>query len=110
MKTCRIEVFNSLVSSIFVYKFQILPNVSAQSVKKINDLIVHFVWNGRKPKIQLHTLTLDKEYGGHRLVDIKHRDATLKVQWVQCLTSDDQMLKALVYYHINARIFGTELT
>ena len=62
-ETCRIEVVNSLVSSLVVYKFQVLPNVSAESVKKINDLIVHFVWNGRKPKIQLHTLTLDKEYG-----------------------------------------------
>ena len=109
-KICRIEVVNSLVSSLFVYKFKILPNVSAESVKKINDLIVHFVWNGRKPKIQLHTLTLDKEYSGCRLVDIKHRDATLKVQWVQRLTSEDQMLKALAYYHIIARIFGTELT
>ena len=68
------------------------------------------MWNWRKGKIRLHTLTLDKEYVAHRLVDIKHRDAALKVQWLQRLTSDDQMLKALVYYHINARIFGTELT
>ena len=68
------------------------------------------MWNGRKPKIQLHTLTLEKEYGGRRLVGIKHRDAALKVQWVQSLTSDDQMLKALAHYHINAHIFGTELT
>ena len=76
----------------------------------INDLIVHFVCNGRKPKIQLHTLTLDKEYSGCRLVDIKHRDAALKVQSVQCLTSDDLMLKALAYYDINARILPTEVT
>ena len=68
------------------------------------------MWNGRKATIKLHTLTLEKEYGGRRLVGIKHRDATLKVQWVQSLTSDDQMLKALAHYHINARIFGTELT
>ena len=35
-------------------------------------------------------------------LDIKHRDAALKVQWVQHLISDDEMLKALAYYHINA--------
>ena len=75
----------------------------------INDLIVHFVWNGRKPTIRLHSLTLDKEYGGRRLVDIKHRDAALKVQWVQHLTYDDLMLKSVAYYDINARIFCTEL-
>ena len=75
----------------------------------INDLIVHVVLNGRKPTIRLHSLTLDKEYGGHRLVDIKHRDAALKVQWVQRLTYDDLMLKSVAYYDINARIFCTEL-
>ena len=37
-------------------------------------------------------------------LDIKHRHAALEVQWVKHLISDDEMLKALAYYHINAGI------
>ena len=37
-------------------------------------------------------------------LDIKHRHAALEVQWVKHLISDDEMLKALAYYHINASI------
>ena len=101
----KIEIVNSLIGSLFVYKMQNMPNLSKAAVKKINDIIVNFVWNGRKPKIRLEALTLDKKLGGRKLVNVRNRDAAVKIKWVKRVVFDDNpMLASLAYYHINTRI------
>ena len=47
----KITILNSLVGSLLVYKMQVLPTISGNLARKINQIIENFIWNGRKPKI-----------------------------------------------------------
>ena len=67
----KIEIINSLVGSLFVYKMQQLPLMSKKVIAEITMLITKFVWNGRKPKIQNSILTAEKQLGGRKDKDIK---------------------------------------
>ena len=42
----KITIINSLVTSLFVYKMYVLPNLTDQYVNKLNKIIENFLWNG----------------------------------------------------------------
>ena len=105
----KITVVNTLVASLFVYMLQVIPSPSAEAEKKIRKIIAAYVWNGRKAKIKLDVLCEDKINGGRRLANIRCRDASLKVQWIQRMYGTDPILTKLAYYHINAKIRNTLL-
>ena len=52
----KMNIVNTLVSSIFTYKMAVLPDIPEGTVKTIEEMIVAFLWNGVKPKIPLSTL------------------------------------------------------
>ena len=85
----KIEVVNTLVCSIFVYKMQVLPTMSTNFKIALQRLIANFIWNGRKPKIKYSTLTLNRIDGGRRLTNLKLRDHSLKIEWVKRLGTAD---------------------
>ena len=92
----KITIVNSLVASLFVYSMQVLPSMSEETFKKIEDLIIQFVWSGRKAKISLKMLQLDKKHGGLNLVNLRERDKAVKITWVKLLTEQEK-LASLVY-------------
>ena len=103
----KIHITNALIGSLFVYKMQVLPAISAEIIAKITKMLTEFIWNGRKPKIRTEYLTLDKSQGGRKLVNIATRDKALKVEWMRRLhdeTNADRMITVLAYYYINASI------
>ena len=103
----KIAVVNSLIASLFVYKMQVLPEMSDVMRKKVTKMISDFIWNGRKPKLKYQILTLSQENGGRKLVDILYRDKALKIEWVRRLHSPqegDEVLTCLAYYMINTKI------
>ena len=81
----KIAILNTLVASLFVYKMSVLPVVSPNLVKEFEEMCNHFIWNAHKPKIGLHVLKTTKEHGGMQLVDIMHRDLSIKASWVVML-------------------------
>lgn len=78
----KILLVNTLIASLFVYKFQVLPNITKEMLIAINDMILKFIWSGKTPKISRQILIRDKKQGGLRLVDIESRQSALKVQWL----------------------------
>ena len=60
---------------------QVLPLMPETVIKTVNNYISNFIWNGRKAKIGLKTLQLDKENGGATLVDLWERDKAMKISW-----------------------------
>ena len=104
----KIEIVNTLVGSLFVYKMQVLPKLSDNVIAKINELIADFIWNARKPKIRNSVLSLDKCDGGRKLVNLKLRDATVKIEWIRRLIQEnDEIMQRLAYYHLNTEIANT---
>ena len=67
---------------MYVYKFNVLSNISVHYWNKLRALFVKFIWNGGKPKIGYDILTGIKNEGGAGLVDIIKKDASLKIAWV----------------------------
>ena len=101
----KIEICNVLICSTLIYKMQVLPTLSHALQKKLNDMLTNFIWNGKKPKIRLKTLTQDKQHGGRKLTDIKCRDYALKTEWIRRMCQmNDKTLTNLAYYFLNIGI------
>ena len=56
-------------------------------------------WNGKKPKIALATLKLNKEDGGLGLVDLRLKDKAIKFSWLT-MFNEDLYLEALIHKKI----------
>ena len=86
----KILVVNTLMSSLYVYKFQVLPLITQQHIHRFNDTVNKFLWKGRKPKIPLRILQKEKEFGGLGLVDLQKRHTALLTNWVQRIQCDKE--------------------
>ena len=86
----KIEVVNTLVASLFVYKMMVLPTIPTSMVKKIDNIIREFIWSGKKAKIAYNILQNPKKEGGLNLVNLQRRDSALKATWPQILAKEEQ--------------------
>ena len=87
----KVEVANTLVSSLFVYKCTVLPTLKQDFILTYNQLIRDFIWEGKKVKIALSTLMVPKQEGGLALVDLAARDKALKGQWVMQIGKNEKL-------------------
>ena len=98
----RVLIVNTLVESLLVYKFSILPQLDDAIVKTLQDEIVHFIWQGKKAKIAYNTLKRPKVDGGMRLVDICTRHALILCQRV--FEIKDPYLEKVKYESLNSTL------
>ena len=84
----KVEVINTLVASLFVYKMMVLPTIPDKVVKNIENTIRDFIWGGKKAKIALKILQNPKDQGGINLVDLKKKDTALKATWPTILKQE----------------------
>ena len=104
----KVQVVNTLVSSLFVYKMMVLPIIPKAVVKNVDNLIREFLWNGKKSKIAYTTLQNPKEEGGLNLVNLVKKDQSLKATWPMILHSEKEYGK-LVYQMIKAATLGEDI-
>ena len=95
----KIQVINSLVASLYVYRMSVLPTPPPQTLLQINNMYEKFLWKG-KPKISLSLLQMPKQQGGLNLVDMLMKDRSLKIPWIKYLYEDEKMAN-LAYENIN---------
>ena len=86
----KVQVVNTLVASLFVYKMMVLPMIPQNIIKTLDNLIRDFIWQGRKSKIAYKILQNPKEEGGLNLVNIQKRDQALKATWPQILSTETE--------------------
>ena len=92
----KVNVINTLVASMFIYRMAVLPNMTPDMINSLNKLFNTYLWNGRRPKISLDKLQMDKKHGSLRLTDINLRQKAIKTTWIQTLHKDSR-LAMLVY-------------
>ena len=63
----KVQVVNTLVASLFVYKMMVLPSIPRSIVKTIDNHIREFLWNGKKAKIAYRILQNPKSQGRAQL-------------------------------------------
>ena len=81
----KIEIINTLIGSMFVYKMLVLPRIPDSYLTRFNKLVEQFIWNGSRPKIRTDILQLHPRDGGMGLVDLSRKDDSLKASWVQMI-------------------------
>ena len=92
----KVLIVNVLIASLFVYKMTVIPRISDSYVRKLNDMINNFLWQGKRPKIAITDLQASKNLGGMELVDFELKDKSLKASWVKHLMADN-LLSVLAY-------------
>ena len=78
----KIVLINSLMGSLFVYKFQVLEDPSNNTIRLFNQLIHKFLWGDKKAKISTKILQAHKQNGGLALIDLKAKAAAQKIAWI----------------------------
>ena len=86
----KVQVINTLVASLFVYKMMVLPIIPPNIVKAVESQFREFLWNGKKAKIALNILQNPKSQGGLNLVHLLNRDKALKATWPQILDQEPE--------------------
>ena len=87
----RIQVVNSLIYSKFVYRLTNLPLLSKEMLHTYNAVVSKFIWDNKKPKIQLKMLSQNKEAGGAGLINFELKDKALKIGWIFKLIKDPKL-------------------
>ena len=101
--TGRVLVVNTLIESIFVYRFSVLPVIDEDIINRVQALIWAFIWKDKKAKIAYEKLTVPKDQGGLRLVDLKKKHISLLAQW-PFIISVNSFLGKCMYQAINIPI------
>ena len=79
------------MSSLFVYKMQVLPLINEKDIVEIENVMNDFLWKGKKPKIPLKKLQCSKTDGGLGLVDLKAKHQSLLFSWILDCRNNSQI-------------------
>ena len=104
----KIQVVNTMVASLFVYKMMVLPKIPTNVVKKVDNLIREYLWKGGKSKIAYNILQNTKEEGGLNLVKLENKDTALKATWPQILAGEQEYAK-WVYTKLRSSVLQEDL-
>ena len=81
----RIQVVNSLIISLGIYKLQVIANPKKDWFDKVKKKIVDFIWDGKRSKIKYSQLMNKLEKGGLNLQDMFLKNHALKASWIHKL-------------------------
>ena len=104
----KVQVVNTLIASLFVYKMMVLPQIPTSIVKNIDNVIRDFLWNGKKAKIAYSILQNPKEAGGLKLVNLHKKDIALKTTWPKILAREKDY-STIVYNIMRCNIIGEDI-
>ena len=85
----KILLVNTLMGSLYIHTMMVLPPLSKIQSEKMDKMINHFLWNGKKVKIPLKILRRAKSQGGLRLVDLNIRYLMLQARWAKKALQDE---------------------
>ena len=104
----KVQVVNTLVASLFVYKMMVLPSIPKIWIKRFENIIREFLWNGKKSKISFKILQNVKREGGLNLVNLKNKEIALKSTWPAIL-QQEQEYASLVYTTMRVSALGENI-
>ena len=104
----KIQVVNTLIASLFVYKMTVLPFMPEKVIKNIDNLIRNYIWNRKKSKIAYKILQLPKKEGGLNLVNLRVKDKAIKATWPQILEQEEEYAQ-LVYQIMRCTLIQSDI-
>ena len=95
----RICVAKSLILSKVIHVLQSLPTPPSYYLKKIEKLLIDFVWKNKRHEINKKNLYLKYDMGGLNMVNIEEFDLGLKLTWVRKTLQNDTEWKDFALEH-----------
>ena len=86
----RITIIKMYMLPKFVHVLAVLPSPNQQYIKEINTILVNFVWNNKRPKIQLNTLAQEYQDGGQKMLHFDSFCKAAKLVWIKKLYVTDE--------------------
>ena len=77
----KIEIINTMVALLFVYRMTVLPAIPMAYVNRLQKMCEDFIWNGKKPKIPTELLQAKKTDRGQKLMNMRIKDTSIKATW-----------------------------
>ena len=84
----KVQVVNTLVASLFVYKMMVLPLIPKHFVKRFDNIVREYLWGGKKAKVAYKVLQNPKKEGGLGLACLTRKDRALKATWPKILNQE----------------------
>lgn len=79
----KITIVKSLALSQLTYLFSVLPSPPNEFIKRLEQILFKFIWNGKPDKIKREILYCNKEDGGLKMTNISKFIDALKIAWVK---------------------------
>ena len=94
----KITVIKSMHFQKLVYVLSSLPDLTKQTIKRIETIGYDFLWDSKPAKIKRETLTMDYEKGGLKMMDLETFIKSLKICWIKRMTeSEDNGILKNIY-------------
>ena len=81
----RITVVKSLLVPLLTHLFISLPSPKIDFIKRLNDLLYNFVWDGSAKIKKKKIFIKNYEEGGMKIIDIKSFNVSMKLKWLKNL-------------------------
>ena len=91
----KCSVINSLALAKLIYTASILESPDGEFIKKINRLVLNFIWN-KTDRIKRNTIIGHIKDGGLGVTDVEAKIKALKATWVFRLKESNHCIKSYV--------------
>ena len=85
----KVAIINTLLGSLFVYKLQVMQNMTKRQIADVEKMFREFLWHNWASRISHRTLENCKEHGGPRLCNIAKKQDCLKIAWIFKIEEDN---------------------
>ena len=91
----KVTVIKSIILSKIVHILIALPTPSQNMLKKINNMLFNFLWDGKPDKIKRKTARNKIEKGGIGMIDVESFNKALKLTWIRRLLKGETKWKSV---------------
>ena len=84
----KITVLRTLIISQIVHILMALPSPSEPTIKRIENLMFNFLWDGKPDKIKRSVAFRKPDKGGLNMIDIRKFITAIKCSWVRRMSKD----------------------
>ena len=78
----KVMIINTLISLLFAYVMQVELDLPQNILNQYDQIIMNFLWSGKKSKIKTSALQASKDKAGLQLVNLKARNQAIKATWI----------------------------
>ena len=77
------RIINSVLLSKLIYRLSSLPSPNAETIKKLEDQFLGFLWKNKRHAIAKNMVTNDRDNFGLKFPCIATKDKAMKTAWIK---------------------------